>query len=523
MPSIHMLVLTALLTLPCTISNRGFSVGRFTPLLNRYADGFASDSFTPGTLLAVLNEEGSRIILGDDPSMFPEANVLEVENLSSANDKLFMPDGFRRIVALHLASDSPEDTVRSLGVLKNNPYIDSIEYNFSYSLCGVVPNDTYFGSQWAAGRIDLPEAWNISTGNSAIRIGVVDSGIYASHLDLSPNVLTSYGGCFDSVYSNAYEDVCEHGTHVAGIIAAKGNNNRGVAGVCWDAALISYRISNSLTSATSVSLYGAASAVNQAMLDGVEFLNMSFAGTYTNALYTAISNYNGLAICAAGNESANIDTNPVYPASYNLDNIITVGNSTQADLPRDSSNYGSANVDLFAPGTAIYSTGVGNNDYYVNMTGTSMAAPFVTGTAALIRAANPAISIQNIKQNILSGTDYNGSFLNKCVTSGRLNTYQAVLKSLPNHSSSEGHFGSIATLNPGKSQWYSITVPFGYHSVSSSSGITINGALYADPDSTPLVSGTLGSGISSWLSSGTYYLKVTNQSYYPGTYTINIS
>ena len=251
---------------------------------------------------------------------------------------------------------------------------------------------------------------------------------------------------------------------------------------------------------------------------------MSFAGPYSSALYTAISNFDGLVVCAAGNEGTNIDTSPVYPACFNLDNIITVGNSTQADLPRDESNYGSNSVDLFAPGTAIHSTGTANNDYYVDKTGTSMAAPFVTGTAALLKAANPSIGIADIRQCILNNVTHYSGFSNKCATEGRLNTYQAVLSALPHHSISEGSFASVASLNAGKTQWYSIQIPFGYHTISSSSGITIQGALYSNPENMPLVSGTLGSSISYLVfAPGNYYLKVTNQSPYSGTYTISMT
>lgn len=134
--------------------------------------------------------------------------------------------------------------------------------------------------------------------------------------------------------------------------------------------------------------------------------------------------YKGLVVCVAGNAKANIDNSPTYPACYNLDNIISVAATPQNDILRSSSNYGANNVDLGAPGQDIYSTALNNS--YLSTGGTSMAAPHVTGVAALIKSIRPDLSAVQVKSCILNGVDKVSALTGKCVTGGRLNAYKAV-------------------------------------------------------------------------------------------------
>ena len=224
--------------------------------------------------------------------------------------------------------------------------------------------------------IDAPEAWDITQGSSSVVIAVIDSGV-ANHTDLATtNIWTNTGEtCGDGIDndSNGYIDDCNgwnfldnnndptdynsHGTHVAGTIAAIGNNNNGITGVMWNAQIMPLRFLGVSGAGDTAS---AISAINYAANNGARIINASWGGgPYSQALYDAI-NYarsrNVLFVAAAGNDGTNNDSTPSYPASYNLDNIISVAATTQSDTLASFSNYGATSVDVGAPGVNIYSS-----------------------------------------------------------------------------------------------------------------------------------------------------------------------
>jgi len=157
-------------------------------------------------------------------------------------------------------------------------------------------------------------------------------------------------------------------------------------------------------------------------------LNYSGGGLVEDtALTTAINNYTGLFICAAGNDGANTDVTPHYPSSSTCTNIISVGASDSTDSIPSFSNRGPISVDLFAPGQSIYSTyPVASGYSYASLSGTSMATPMVTGVAALMKSANPNLTTVQIKNGILNNVDTVSTSSGKCVTGGRLNAYKAI-------------------------------------------------------------------------------------------------
>ena len=213
----------------------------------------------------------------------------------------------------------------------------------------------------------------------------------------------------------------DHGTRVAGIIGACTDNNLGIASVGANASLVSLKMTNT---SSGFSVANVVAAVNYATQNNIPILNMSFAiGEYNSDLETAIQNYPGLVICAAGNIEGTF-----YPRAFGLSNVIAVG--AIDSLNAIHLNTGTANVDLFAPGWNINSTlspDVTNSpSHYSNCYGTSFSAPFVTGTAALMLARKPNLTTQQLKYFICSTVTAEATMTNACSTGGRLNIYNAV-------------------------------------------------------------------------------------------------
>jgi len=302
------------------------------------------------------------------------------------------------------------------------------------------PNDPYYadGNQWAlwntgqnggvAGAdIRAPLAWRLlyedgkTIGSSAVKVGVIDTGVNYNHPDLSENCKKSDGADFYNTDADAMDDG-DHGTHVAGIIGAKGNNGSGVSGVAWNCRIIPIKsLGPNMEATDSTILYG----LDHADFMGCPIVNMSFGSySYSSALYNKMAGMTTtLFVCAAGNDAKNNDSEPVYPASFGLSNIISVANTNNKDELNTHSNYGNSTVHLAAPGSNICST-LGS-DAYVWLSGTSMAAPMVTGVAVLLKGAFPALTVAQIRAAILNNVDVIPALSGKCITGGRLNAYKA--------------------------------------------------------------------------------------------------
>lgn len=295
--------------------------------------------------------------------------------------------------------------------------------------------DLYSAGQWGLSKIQAYDAWDTTTGSSNISVGNIDSGILRAHPDLTNNV--SADGYADT-NENAFTDAANHGTITAGIIGAVGNNGKGISGVCWNVNLVSLK-ANIGSGDEQPQLV--INAINYAISHNIKILNFS-GGFYESQisvderalLRSTISEYNGLLVLAAGNGNYNIvgendSGKKLYPQSFDLDNILVVGASDIEDKKANFSNYSSQTVDLFAPGVSILSTcydsdeGKYSYDYF---SGTSMAAPFVTGVAALILSRYPYLSAKEIKKFIIQNVDTCEALFGKCVSGGRLNAMKAV-------------------------------------------------------------------------------------------------
>ncbi len=335
-----------------------------------------------------------------------------------------------------------------------SPQVEAVQPNYYYHLLAT-PNDTDFGSLWGMAKISAPQAWDLSTGSSAVVVANIDTGVKYNHEDLAANMWTNPGeingngldddnnGYTDDYYGYDFfyndpdpMDENGHGTHTAGTIGAVGNNSLGVVGVNWNVRIMAIKIYDSdgygTTSAMLINAYNYIRIMKQRGVN-IRVTNNSYGGCdeacgfdlATKDAIDALGNAGVLQVFAAGNDGSNIDVTPFYPASYNSPWIISVANSTSTDTRNGGSNYGQVNVDLAAPGTGILSTLIGAAKYG-SLSGTSMAAPHVAGAAALLAAHNPALSSASLKATILNTVDPLAAWNGVVKTGGRLNVAQAL-------------------------------------------------------------------------------------------------
>lgn len=281
-----------------------------------------------------------------------------------------------------------------------------------------------------------------------------------------------------------------HGTHVSGTIGAVGNNQLGVAGVNWKVSIMGLKFLDRNGSGTTADAITAIDWAIKAKQLGVNVrvLNNSWGGGGASlALLAEITKANDndiLFVLAAGNEGANLDVVPDYPASYNTPNMITVAATDRNDLLASFSNYGLTTVHLGAPGVDVVSTY--SNSGYATGTGTSMATPHVSGAAALMLAGGYQ-SVANLKANLLNNVDGIPSLIGKTVTGGRLNLYRAVLAgdvTPPTASAS-------ATPSPNASGWNNANVTVTITATDNPGGFGVASITYSASGATTIGSTTV--------------------------------
>ena len=313
--------------------------------------------------------------------------------------------------------------------LKQSNQCEDVEY-VTECIFLLEPNDPHKTHQWYINKLQLKNAWNITTGNSNIKVAIIDTGVDRDYEDLGYTSNSNYTNIsytlgYDYITGTQYSiPVDPHGSYVANIIGAKTNNGLYGCGISGGnnspgVTLISYRASNALH---------VIQAINAAVNDGAKVINMSFSISQNPDIDDAISNaynHNVSVVCATGNSGL---SSIAYPASNNL--TIAVGGSTEQDLKTPPSNYGTG-IDLVAPGESIYLKGISSSGYYSGG-GTSLAAPMVSGTIALMLSVNPYLTPDEIR-TILHDSATKGNYYiyssgwNSEVGYGILNTYLAVL------------------------------------------------------------------------------------------------
>ena len=236
-----------------------------------------------------------------------------------------------------------------------------------------VPNDPSYGSQWYLAKINWPDAWTQFTGTQNVIVAVVDSGVSKTHLQLNSALMTSSGERDYYDNDNNADDGFGHGTLVAGIIAAKINDGSGVAGICPTAKILPFRVFNNAGQFAQATTSAIVSSLDQSILHGAKVVNLSLGSTgYNINEWIAIDicrDYGILVVCAAGNGGSDRvgdsnDSSPVYPASYNLDNILAVAATDENDDLAIFSNYGANRVHLAAPGQHILGCDVARQIVY---------------------------------------------------------------------------------------------------------------------------------------------------------------
>lgn len=421
-----------------------------------------------------------------------ENNDLEVEELAA---------DLNIVMFTSVEGESTEDLIRRLS---NDPNVEYVEPNY-FRYLETVPNDEFFGQQWYlrntgqtvsvthpfTGNVVSPvtgkNGADISAvgtfglgglGGEEVIVAVIDSGIRYTHEDLAPNMwdgsncyigvddqgrkipgncpnhgwsftsTISNGRCSNPVDSNDPMDTHGHGTRVAGVIGAKGNNGVGVSGVSQTTRLMAVKAGNTTQMCVSDVIKG----INFARYNGAHIINASYGGPgFSQNEYNALVNFfNGsgrFLVAAAGNSSTNNDTNPVYPAGYHLTvfdlntnteypglpGVLSVGSSNQNDALSSFSNFGLNSVHLVAPGTNIATTNFSANNSYVYTSGTSFSAPIVSGAISVLLNIIPSLPVEEVKSLIVDEGDIIPGL--DTISGKRLNLENSVQKLLDDFSS----------------------------------------------------------------------------------------
>lgn len=387
---------------------------------------------------------------------------------------------------LYLIKDVDNTDAKMLSAyLQRQPGVAVAQPNHYVQNRITTPNDASFtNQQWSLNNtgqtggtadadIDAPEAWDITTGGvtsggDTIVVAVIDGGFQLNHPDLVQNFFVNRneiaGNNIDDDGNGYIDDrngwdayandgtipSDQHGTHVSGIIGARGNNSIGVSGVNWAVKVMAIAGSSG-NEATVVAAYAYAAKMRRLynQTNGqkgayVVATNSSFGVDLGDPadfpiwcnFYDSLGAVGVLSAGATANANYNVDTQGDIPTGCASNFLISVTNTTNNDGKNNSCGFGLTTIDLGSPGTNVYNTVTGSG--YQNLTGTSMATPHVAGVIGLMYAAacpeliaeskaNPAAIATQMKQYLLSGTDPIASMANITVTGGRLNAYKALL------------------------------------------------------------------------------------------------
>lgn len=387
--------------------------------------------------------------------------LVKLNSATNSASSLSLPAGhpgwkYLRGVDLYIVG---EEGRQDLEKLQKEGAVDRAEGDAEIKL-ERLPDDPLAEHQdWITGEkgmdIGIQDAWEIVTGNPRVTVALIDTGLDIDHEDLKDNLWVNEGeipdnridddgnGFVDDYYGYNFwghdsdiRDENNHGTHLAGIIGALGDNGVGIAGINWNIQLMPLKFTDAKGAGSST---GAVEAIDYAIRSGADVINASWTLKLEgdlpegdNLLEIAIKKAGEagiLFVTASGNQFAsgvglNIDDSPVYPARFALDNLITVAALDEEGGPAPYSNYGPHSVDLAAPGSGILSAF--SKGKYGVMSGTSVATAFVSGSAALLLSLEPDLKPLQLKSILLSSVTEQSSLKNFVSSGGRLHLGNSV-------------------------------------------------------------------------------------------------
>lgn len=458
-----------------------------------YCKATIDDDFAGNRILVVLKNNESLKLKSYSSDNFFNINCKSVESLTTATDKKaksqiddFLKNSldikeantsfikhetddfksvdlktYRRVICIELEENNKENVLEVIKTLEKRDDVlyagpDYFIYLNSDSELEKITLQ-YKDGLWGNDAINLSEALNEYSSTDKVTVGVLDSGIDATHPALAEIIDNDLSMDFtqgdNGTVWDSFFDESGHGTHVAGIIAAKGNNAP-MQGVCPNVNLVSLRVFYGKSKSGLSSFV--ARAINYANENNIPILNFSGSwriarnsseNAYDVALKEIIRNYYGLFICAAGNNFYDNDRIEFYPANYDLPNLISVAASDYNNEKANFSQFGKRNVDLFAPGKYILSTypeyfcaenqnedPLYHHSYgYHRDSGTSMATPYVTGVAALLLSQYPELNASQLKTTIMCNVRKVSALTDLCETGGILDAYAALMNPISDH------------------------------------------------------------------------------------------
>lgn len=368
------------------------------------------------SLLSMKSLRGEEVVTNQVLVKFKPIATEEIFKIHQQNKaKVIKEIKVLRIYQVEISTETTlEETIKKY---KENPNVIYAEPNFVGKTFATIPNDLHFNKQWAVKKTELDKAWDLGKGGPEIVVAVLDTGVDLGHPDLKENLIPGYDFINDDPEPM---DDNGHGTLVAGVIAAKGENGEGIAGVSWYSKIMPIKITNKEGIGDYFTL---AQGIIYAVDNGVKIINLSIGGyAYSELLKEAVDyalNKGSILVAGVGDENTNT---PVYPAYY--EGVIGVAATDPEDKIFFQSNYGEF-IDLYAPGVEIYSTAL--NGEYAYRSGSSMASAYVSGVIALILSLDVSLSREDIEKIIYPADYVRRDDYKMTYGYGRINAYRSIL------------------------------------------------------------------------------------------------